>query len=129
MSDQLEKDDDHIDRLLAREDEIVPSSGFTASVMEAVQREASIPAAIPFPWKRAWPVMGLALLMLVTVPIAALVTVLRYGSFTVNLSPGGGIAFWAKLPQWMTDPHAAWVAGSLILAFIAVRFSMRLASR
>lgn len=49
-----------IDRILAAEDEILPSSGFLASVMERVQQEAAAPPPIPFPWKRALPGMLLA---------------------------------------------------------------------
>ncbi len=43
-----------LDRILT-EDGIVPSAGFTASVMEAVQRQATVPPPIPFPWRRALP--------------------------------------------------------------------------
>jgi hypothetical protein len=43
-----------LDRILS-EEEILPSSGFTASVMDAVRREAAAPPPIPFPWKRALP--------------------------------------------------------------------------
>ena len=45
---------DDLDRFLS-DDEIVPSSGFTARVMDAVRAEASMPPAIPFPWLRALP--------------------------------------------------------------------------
>jgi hypothetical protein len=55
--------DDELDRILS-EGEILPSSGFTASVMDAVRREAAAPPAIPFPWKRALPGMIAAVLML-----------------------------------------------------------------
>ncbi|MGO8758072.1 MAG: hypothetical protein ACLQG3_08110 [Terracidiphilus sp.] len=48
-------DFDAIERVLAAEEEIVPSSGFAASVMERVREEAAMPAPIPFPWKRAIP--------------------------------------------------------------------------
>jgi hypothetical protein len=41
--------------MLMEREEIVPSSGFVASVMEAVQQEAAAPAPIPFPWKWALP--------------------------------------------------------------------------
>ena len=41
--------DDEIDRILSSEEGIVPSSGFTVSVMEEVMREASTPPPIPFP--------------------------------------------------------------------------------
>jgi hypothetical protein len=44
-----------IDRILATEDALVPSSGFLASVMDHVQEEAAAPAPIPFPWKQALP--------------------------------------------------------------------------
>jgi len=44
-----------IDRILASEEELVPSSGFLASVMERVHEEAAAPAPIPFPWRRAIP--------------------------------------------------------------------------
>ena len=46
--------DDDLDRILS-ETEILPSSGFAASVMAAVRREAEAPPPIPFPWKRFVP--------------------------------------------------------------------------
>jgi hypothetical protein len=49
-----------LDRILASDDEIAPSSGFLAAVMERVQQEARMPAPIPFPWKRALPGLVLA---------------------------------------------------------------------
>ena len=42
-----------IEVILAGEEELLPSSGFVASVMEQVRQEAELPAPIPFPWKRA----------------------------------------------------------------------------
>ncbi len=51
---------DPIDQFLATEQELIPSSGFLASVMESVQEEARKPASIPFPWKRAVPGIVLA---------------------------------------------------------------------
>lgn len=49
-----------IGRILSAEDEILPSSGFLAAVMERVQQEAVAPPPIPFPWKRIVPGMVLA---------------------------------------------------------------------
>jgi hypothetical protein len=46
---------DDLDRLLSKDDVIVPSSGFAEAVMDAVLREAVTPAPLPFPWKRALP--------------------------------------------------------------------------
>jgi hypothetical protein len=42
-----------IEVILAGEEELLPSSGFVASVMDQVRQEAELPAPIPFPWKRA----------------------------------------------------------------------------
>jgi hypothetical protein len=48
-----------IDKILAEEEELMPSSGFLASVMERIEDEAAAPPPIPFPWKRAIPGMVL----------------------------------------------------------------------
>jgi hypothetical protein len=45
-------DRDEIDRLLASEDRIAPSSGFASSVMEAVRESAALPPPLPVPWGR-----------------------------------------------------------------------------
>lgn len=55
-----EMDLSEIDRILATEEELVPSSGFLASVMDRVHDEARMPAPLPFPWKRAIPGVVLA---------------------------------------------------------------------
>lgn len=52
--------DAEVERILATEAELIPSSGFMASVMERVEEEAAMPAPIPFPWKRAVPGIALA---------------------------------------------------------------------
>jgi hypothetical protein len=52
--------DAKIDTILSTEEELIPSSGFMASVMERVQEEAAAPAPIRFPWKRAIPGIVLA---------------------------------------------------------------------
>jgi len=49
-----------IDRILAEEEELIPSSGFLSSVMDRIHEESAAPAPIPFPWKRAIPGMALA---------------------------------------------------------------------
>jgi hypothetical protein len=58
--DRVEMEPTAIDHILATEEELVPSSGFLASVMDRVSDEAAKPAPIPFPWKRAIPGMLLA---------------------------------------------------------------------
>jgi hypothetical protein len=44
-----------LDQILLEHDVLVPSSGFAASVMDAIHQEMSVPAPISFPWKRAIP--------------------------------------------------------------------------
>lgn len=44
-----------LDRILASEEHLVPSSGFAASVMGRVREVSVEPEPIPFPWKRALP--------------------------------------------------------------------------
>jgi hypothetical protein len=47
--------DKRMDEILGSEEDLAPSSGFLASVMERVRDEAAAPPPIPFPWKRAVP--------------------------------------------------------------------------
>ena len=49
-----------LDRILSTEEDLIPSSGFLASVMERVEVEARAPKPIRFPWKRAIPGFVLA---------------------------------------------------------------------
>ena len=62
----MERDD--FDRFLS-DDEIVPSSGFVARVMDAVRVEAAATPAIPFPWSRALPGIVAVVDALVTVVV------------------------------------------------------------
>ena len=50
-----------IDCILGSEDELAPSSGFLAAVMERVEKEAAAPVPIPFPWLRILPGLTLVL--------------------------------------------------------------------
>jgi hypothetical protein len=52
--------DAEIEAILGGEEELIPSSGFLASVMERVQQEAALPPPVPFLWKWAAPGVLLA---------------------------------------------------------------------
>ena len=52
----------NLDRILLERDALLPSSGFAASVLDAVQQQTVARAPIPFPWRRALP--GFAALLL-----------------------------------------------------------------
>jgi hypothetical protein len=43
---------DELDRILASDEAIQPSSGFAREVMDAVRSEADEPPPLPFPWLR-----------------------------------------------------------------------------
>ena len=112
------KRDDELDRILmSAEQDILPSSGFTRSVMEAVQNEASTPAPIPFPWMRALP--GLA------ATAFALVWVLAVGLTPLG---SGTTPHIVALPPTLIPllEAAAWSALALLVAYASVKLSIRL---
>jgi len=117
---------DELDRMLSTRDEIVPSSGFVASVMEAVRREAaaSEPALPPlaFPWLRALPVLvalGVVLVML----IAGIVEVVRM-PVAVTSEP----LLPPAVEHALVQANVGWVALALLLAFLSTVFSIRFAA-
>jgi hypothetical protein len=114
---------DPIDHILSTDGELVPSSGFLASVMDRVREEAAAPPPIPFPWKRFLPGMLLAL------------SVFGWGAFQLSRS----------LPQALQQlssagPHlgvlaardltqAGWIALACVLALVSWLFAKRLAGQ
>ncbi len=129
MERMVRHHEDEINRILSREDEILPSSGFAVSVMDAVRREAALPPPIPFPWKRALPGLVVAVLALALVLVAGVVVLVRLlrGSTTPQFS--------ATLPSIMPpifhggiESAAMWTGMALLVAFVSVKLSMSLAS-
>lgn len=109
-----------IDRALSAEDAIIPSSGFTASVMEAVRRDAKTPPPIPFPWKRALP--GL---------LACVASLAAFLSLGVAL-PGRGAEVSKTLVRAIEiakDAGAGWIALALLVSLLSVVFALRLVGR
>ena len=78
---------DDLDRFLS-DDEIVPSSGFAARVMDAVRVEAAAPPAIPFPWLRALPGIAATVVSFATI-IAGFFSVGRT-ALDAPANPGDG---------------------------------------
>lgn len=119
--------DMEMDRILMQPDEIVPSSGFAASVMEAVRREATAPPPIPFPWKRALPFLVVAAGALVLMVVVGVEVVAQLARSSAG--SGGDLAPREWLPgamQGSLGPAVSWSALALLVAFISVRASMRL---
>jgi hypothetical protein len=118
-------DEDEMNRILSREDEILPSSGFTVSVMDAVRREAAAPPPIPFPWKRALPGLAVGGLMLVLVLRALVVAIAHAGKVTDPHS----MALPSGMPPLFhggIESAATWAALALLTALVSVKLSMRL---
>jgi|ERR1035438_12093 hypothetical protein len=112
-----------LDRILASEQPLIPSSGFLASVMESVGEEAAAPPPIPFPWKRIVP--GVALVA--GIACWGGVSLFRHGIQAV-----GQIAMAAPhLPAAAIQPveQAGWVALALGISLLSWLVSRRLAGR
>ena len=110
-----------MDRILAEEDGLIPSSGFLGSVMERVETEAAAPAPIPFPWKRALPGFVLA----VAVMVWAVVEMVR------SVKAAGGLALPRVPMNVVVTPavqQAGWVALALLLAWAGWRLARRLSA-
>jgi len=125
----IRHDEDEVNRILSREDEILPSSGFAVSVMDAVRREAAAPTPIPFPWKRALPGLVAAGLALALILVAGVMVIAQLGRAST------AAPFSTSLPSVMPpifhggmESAAIWAAMALLVAFVSVKLSMRLAS-
>jgi len=117
--------DDDLDRMLSREEELLPSSGFTDSVMDTIWREAVTPRPIPFPWMRALPGLVAGAFALVT----AVVTVVTLsGAAAQDLSASSTPAIEAL---WRTaaQARADLVGFALLLTLGSVAVSMHLSAR
>ncbi|HYK36657.1 MAG TPA: hypothetical protein VEV40_11885 [Alloacidobacterium sp.] len=118
--------EDELDRMLSRQDEIVPSSGFVSSVMDAVRREAAVPDPGPFPplafpWVRALP-MFLALAAVIAMLISGFVELIHMPASAVQrplLAPA--------VEHALAQVNAGWLAVALLLAFLSTFFSVRFA--
>jgi len=117
---------DEIDRILSREDDLLPSSGFGDAVMESVRQEAATPPPIPFPWRRAWAGVAVGLLALL-------------GGSVLLWHPGAGGAIGSPPPSipWAAFESvlrvavatgAPWIALALVGTFLSVALAMRLVS-
>jgi hypothetical protein len=119
--------DDNVDRVLAKDDDIVPSSGFTNAVMEAVRREAATPPPLVFPLWRALP-GWVAAAITVALALAGVVRGAR-GSATategIAESMRGVVTAWLAI--WARD-GGSWILLGLVVSFVAVKLSLRAVS-
>jgi|HubBroStandDraft_1064217.scaffolds.fasta_scaffold165665_2 hypothetical protein len=107
-------------------DSILPSSGFAESVMTAVAREASAPAPLAFPWKRALPGL-LASGAMAMVLLVAAVVLLR--STPAAPAPASTVDLQTVLAPVLHHPTAAlWLTVSLLISVASLLFCRRLIS-
>jgi hypothetical protein len=120
--------DSEIDHILAAEDELIPTSGFLAAVMEQVQEQVIAPPPIPFPWKRTIPA------------ILTIIGIFGWGGFELVrlgppvLAPLAQNSF-TLLPMHIPSALAAsanqieWVALALGVSLLSWLFARHLAGR
>jgi hypothetical protein len=112
---------DEFDRMVSGEDEIVPSSGFVASVMEAVRHEAAAPQPIAFPWIRALPGL-IALGVVFAAGCAAAVHMVQEPVSSRYSSSAAAEVWMHSLIQY----NVGWIALALLLTLLSILFSIRL---
>ena len=121
--------DDDLDRIMARDDEIVPSSGFASSVMDAVRSEAAAPPAIPFPWKRALP----GLLTLVVSIAWSVWDAVRVPAQQSAPAVPSNVTHWFDGVVPLFDRArmfgAEWLLLGLLVTFVGLKLTWRLAGR
>jgi hypothetical protein len=117
--------DADLDRALCTEcDSILPSSGFAAAVMAAVVHEATAPAPIPFPWKRALP--GLAA---VIAAVALLIAAIASVAHSVAASDRATAPLWTGPAPAFLAQHgnqAMWVAAAFAIPLVCLFFCRKL---
>ena len=106
---------EEVDRVLSDESDIVPSSGFVASVMEAVTADATAPP-LAFPWRRAWPLAAGFAALLVWLAF------LQVGPAVTTPEPD--LFAWFKM---IVPMATGWVAGGLLMVIALTAWSLRLA--
>jgi hypothetical protein len=112
-----------IDKILAGEEELIPSSGFVSSVMQRVADEAAAPPPIPFPWRRFVPGAVLA----AGVFGCGVVEVIRIAGSAAGSMTLAVVHLNAATGRWVEQ--AGWVALALGASFVSWVFAKRMAGR
>jgi hypothetical protein len=127
----ISNEEDEMNRILSRENEILPSSGFAVSVMDAVRREAVAPPPIPFPWKRALPGLLAGGFALALVLVAGVVAIVQWGRAATAPQLSMSLpSLLTPILGWQRNlaGAASWTVLALLVTLVSVKLSMRLAS-
>jgi len=112
-----------LDRILSKDQEILPSSGFVNSVMDSVRREALTPAPIPFPWKRALPGLASVVVSL------GLLLIVGGAAFTRGIAtPSQPLALpfaYDRILEAARTIRAGWIVLALLLSLVSAKLSIR----
>jgi hypothetical protein len=114
--------EDDLEHVLSNEEDLLPSSGFTASVMDAVRRDASLSPSIPFPWKRALPGLIVAGLALMWVFVGIVELALKAGE--AQPAPVQPTVL-DPILRAMISPQMGWIALVLLSTIAFVRLALR----
>ena len=114
---------DDLDRILSKEQEIIPSSGFVNSVMDSVRRESLTPAPIPFPWKRALPGLASVVLSLALLLIAGGALFTR--GIGAQSQPLALPFAHDRILEAARSIRAGWIVLALLLSLASAKFSIR----
>jgi len=112
-----------LDRMLSRQENIVPSFGFVGSVMDAIECAASTPPPIPFPWKHALP--GLAACLITLVSFVYLAFAHFNASSTRSALPRTAPML-AAIIEALNAVDGGWIAVALLVSAASVFFSLRM---
>lgn len=112
-----------IDRALASEDELIPSTGFLSAVMDRVREEAAAPPPIPFPWKLAVP----GLVLLAGVAGWGIYEAVRF----IGSGPHGSALSQLTIPAAVLQDlqQAGWVAAALVISLLSWVYPRRMVRR
>ena len=113
-----------IENILATEEELIPSSGFLASVMDRVHEEAQAKPPLSFPWKRAVPgiVLAAGVFGWATFELGRqVVLAARFTSFAPAFAS-------TQIPVSIERPleQAGWVAMALAISLVSWLLSRRI---
>jgi len=113
---------DELDHLLEKEDDVVPSSGFTQAVMDAVRAAEAAPPPIPFPWARALLSLGA---VAATLGISATGVIRVASRSTADDWSFAVPAVVHATMQAVAKPESIWTIAALLLATASIIGAMR----
>jgi uncharacterized membrane protein len=107
---------DDLDRILASEETLLPSSGFAASVMEQVLETATLPPPLPFPWKRF--LLGLA-------AVSVLAAISGWGIASLPIAETMSTVF-GRAFAVLQAPHVSHALGGSVASLLGTLLLVRL---